>query len=137
MIFLGVAYALTALTFFFFPTDLVQFVAMAGRVAHLDLTMVETNDPFFTMLAVECWAILSCLCLLAAESPKTSGYAMTHLLGKVVAATGFGYAYLNGNGKSFHLVMTALEIAIGLISLAVLLRASPENEEVVAMDGAS
>jgi hypothetical protein len=126
MRFLGVIYALGALAFFFFPQQLFYLINVGPKVFSVTEAIPDSVERFWLVLATSMMAMLSALSFLSAESPGTRGYALVHLLSKVVSSVGFIYVFLNDKTYFAYLLGIVTDLSIALVLVWSMVRISGE-----------
>ncbi|MCM2277286.1 MAG: hypothetical protein NDJ89_04365 [Oligoflexia bacterium] len=116
---LGVAYALGAVVFVFYPTQLVYLLNVGPKAFNFTEAIPDPAEHFWIVIAAASMAMLSALSFFSAESPKVRGYFLVHLLAKVVTFAGYLYMFLNEKPYFAYL----LGIMTDLLIVAIVLRA--------------
>jgi hypothetical protein len=86
---LGMAYVLGAVIFFFLSKELIAALNFGPGLLHFFQPLQTTPDHFWSHLAGALFGLLAAICFLAAESPYTKGYALVHLLAKMMIVLAF------------------------------------------------
>lgn len=119
---LGVLYALGAVLFFVFPSELVYLMNVGPKVFQITQAIAEPGERFWIMNASAMLVTLSAISFLSAESPSVRGYALVHLLAKVATGAGFLYLFLNHQRFFAYLVGAIVDLPLALLILFVLVR---------------
>ncbi len=112
---MGVIYALLAFLFFFFPSEFFYLVNVGPKVFKITETIPDSSEKFWLVQGTSMLAMLSALSFLGAESPKTRGYLLVHLLSKTVSSVGFLYLFLNDHRYFAYLVGFIPDSLLGLV----------------------
>lgn len=116
MIFFGLAYAAGAAIYFFFPAELIYVLNFGPQVFGITQPLTyPPEDRFWLMQAVAMLAMLSALSFLSAEKPSVQGYAIVHILAKVIEGLGFVTLLLNDQTYFAYILAIVLDVLIALV----------------------
>ncbi len=119
---MGLIYALLALFYFFFSSEFFYLINAGPRFFKFTEAIPESTEKFWLTMTLSMLAMLSAISFLGAESPKTRGYTLTHLLSKTVSTVCFFYFFFNEHRYFAYLVGMVSDFIIALILLWFLIR---------------
>lgn len=95
MRFLGGLYAISGLTFFFFPGFVFNLLNLLPGIFTAMAELPRSSEHFWLPLATSMMAMLTFLCFAAAAAPENRTYAWVHFVAKVVSSVGYLYYLFN------------------------------------------
>ncbi len=119
---LGVLYLAVGLIFLLVP-DLITYVMNAApRTVGWGELLPDSSERFWVVLAVSMMGMLTALSFLASESPGTRGYALVHILSKILSTVGFLYMYFNHRPYFAYLAGAATDFPLAILVTFLTLR---------------
>jgi hypothetical protein len=124
----GVLYALMAVAFILYPSELVKAVNLGAHFfPNLDPSP-PPNENLWSIFGATSCATLATISFLGAESPRVRGYGLAHLLAKTMGILTFFYFFMNFQKYFAYLLGGVVESLIFLLLLWRLLRSGATSE---------
>lgn len=129
---LGVIYLAVGLLFLFLPDLITYAMNVVPRTVGWGELLPDSSERFWLVLAVSMMGMLTAISFLAAETPGTKGYALVHILSKVLSTVGFLYMYFNHRRYFAYLVGATTDFPIAIIVTYYTLRTAGKTSGVAA-----
>jgi hypothetical protein len=131
MRFLGALYALMAVIYYFFSSELIYLMNVGPKVFRVTQAIAEPVDHFWLVGAATLMAVLSLISFFASAAPRVRGYSIIHLLAKVLMAAGYAWLYSQGERYFAYILGFAIECAIALVVMFSLIRLAGSTRAVL------
>ncbi|HLD99035.1 MAG TPA: hypothetical protein VJB59_02185 [Bdellovibrionota bacterium] len=112
---LGVAYALSASAFFFYPDEVFYLINVMPNVFKLAEAIPNPVERFWLVMASGLLGTLAVVSFFAARSPDIKGYGRLHILSKLISSAGFIYMFFHDKAYFAYLLGVAIDVLIALL----------------------
>jgi len=127
MFVLGVAYALSAAAFFFYPDEVFYLINVMPNVFKLAEAIPNPVERFWLVMASGLLGTLAVASFFAARSPDIKGYGRLHILSKLISSAGFIYMFFHDKAYFAYLLGVTIDVLIALLISWKLIVIAHEN----------